>query len=57
MSGGVDSALAAHEAAGWGPAVAVTLELWADDEHDAEGSCCSASERYAQTSNSCLSAN
>jgi tRNA-specific 2-thiouridylase len=43
MSGGVDSALAAHEAARGGAAVAVTLELWADDEHDAEGSCCSAS--------------
>src|SRR5207245_498236 len=43
MSGGVDSALAAHEAARHGDAVAVTLELWADEENDAERSCCSAS--------------
>jgi tRNA-specific 2-thiouridylase len=43
MSGGVDSALAAQLAAGDGEAVAVTLELWADREHDEERSCCSAS--------------
>nr|MDQ6916163.1 tRNA 2-thiouridine(34) synthase MnmA [Actinomycetota bacterium] len=30
-------------ARGSGDVVAVTLELWADREHDAEGSCCSAS--------------
>ena len=42
MSGGVDSAVAAHLCARTGPAVAVTLELWADAENDAEGSCCSA---------------
>jgi tRNA-specific 2-thiouridylase len=40
MSGGVDSAVAAllvgHNAA------AVTLELWADPDNDAEASCCSA---------------
>jgi tRNA-specific 2-thiouridylase len=53
MSGGVDSAVAAHlcaaagqergatDAAG-GRTVAVTLELWADHENDAERSCCSA---------------
>jgi tRNA-uridine 2-sulfurtransferase len=41
MSGGVDSAVAALLA---GPgAVAVTLELWADEENDGERSCCSAS--------------
>ena len=40
MSGGVDSAVAAL-LAGEG-AVAVTLELWADPENDAEASCCSA---------------
>src|SRR3954468_11593174 len=40
MSGGVDSAVAALLV---GPdAVAVTLELWADPENDAEASCCSA---------------
>jgi tRNA-specific 2-thiouridylase len=43
MSGGVDSAVAAHLAAHQGDAVAVTLELWADPENDAESSCCSAS--------------
>src|SRR5947209_1323313 len=41
MSGGVDSAVAALLC---GPeAVAVTLELWASPENDAETSCCSAS--------------
>jgi tRNA-specific 2-thiouridylase len=44
MSGGVDSAVAAHLiAAGGEDAAAVTLELWADPENDAERSCCSAS--------------
>jgi tRNA-uridine 2-sulfurtransferase len=43
MSGGVDSAVAAHLVAGDGEAVAVTLELWSDSENDAERSCCSAS--------------
>jgi tRNA-specific 2-thiouridylase len=43
MSGGVDSAVAAHLVAADGEAVAVTLELWADAENDAERSCCSAS--------------
>ncbi len=43
MSGGVDSAVAAHLTAQTGPAVAVTLELWADADNDAERSCCSAS--------------
>ncbi|HET9104894.1 MAG TPA: tRNA 2-thiouridine(34) synthase MnmA [Solirubrobacteraceae bacterium] len=43
MSGGVDSAVAAHLVAADGEAVAVTLELWSDAEHDAERSCCSAS--------------
>jgi tRNA-specific 2-thiouridylase len=42
MSGGVDSAVAAHLCAQAGPTVAVTLELWADTENDAERSCCSA---------------
>jgi tRNA-uridine 2-sulfurtransferase len=43
MSGGVDSAVAALLAARSGrEAVAVTLELWADPENDAEASCCSA---------------
>jgi tRNA-specific 2-thiouridylase len=43
MSGGVDSALAAHLCAQDGsPTIAVTLELWADHENDAERSCCSA---------------
>jgi tRNA-uridine 2-sulfurtransferase len=43
MSGGVDSAVAAHLVAAEGEVVAVTLELWADTENDAERSCCSAS--------------
>jgi tRNA-specific 2-thiouridylase len=43
MSGGVDSSVAALLAAHDGEAVAVTLELWADPENDAERSCCSAS--------------
>jgi tRNA-uridine 2-sulfurtransferase len=43
MSGGVDSAVAALECARAGEAAAVTLELWADSENDAERSCCSAS--------------
>jgi tRNA-specific 2-thiouridylase len=43
MSGGVDSAVAALLCARDGGAVAVTLELWADAENDAERSCCSSS--------------
>ena len=43
MSGGVDSAVAALLRARAGDTVAVTLELWADPENDAERSCCSAS--------------
>ena len=43
MSGGVDSAVAAHLCAAGGDAAAVTLELWADPENDGERSCCSAS--------------
>ena len=43
MSGGVDSAVAALRCAEHGETVAVTLELWADAENDAERSCCSAS--------------
>jgi tRNA-specific 2-thiouridylase len=43
MSGGVDSAVAALLSARAGETVAVTLELWADPENDAERSCCSAS--------------
>lgn len=45
MSGGVDSAVAALACreSDSGDPVAVTLELWRDDEGDAEGSCCSAS--------------
>jgi tRNA-uridine 2-sulfurtransferase len=43
VSGGVDSAVAALLCGEDGEAVAVTLELWADAENDAEGSCCSAS--------------
>jgi tRNA-specific 2-thiouridylase len=44
MSGGVDSAVAALLSAKHGAeTVAVTLELWADPENDAERSCCSAS--------------
>jgi tRNA-specific 2-thiouridylase len=42
MSGGVDSAVAAHLCAQSGATLAVTLELWADAENDAERSCCSA---------------
>ena len=43
MSGGVDSAVAALLAQRDGrDVVAVTLELWADEEHDGERSCCSA---------------
>jgi tRNA-uridine 2-sulfurtransferase len=42
MSGGVDSAVAAHLCAQHRPTLAVTLELWADAENDAERSCCSA---------------
>ena len=45
MSGGVDSAVAAHLCASdpaHRPTIAVTLELWADHENDAERSCCSA---------------
>ncbi len=44
MSGGVDSAAAALIVTrARREAVAVTLELWRDPEHDAEASCCSAS--------------
>jgi tRNA-uridine 2-sulfurtransferase len=43
MSGGVDSAVAALLCARDGEAAAVTLELWADRDNDAERSCCSAS--------------
>ena len=43
MSGGVDSAVAALECRRSGEAIAVTLELWSDAEHDPERSCCSAS--------------
>jgi len=43
MSGGVDSAVAALLCGREGETVAVTLELWADPENDAERSCCSAS--------------
>jgi tRNA-specific 2-thiouridylase len=43
MSGGVDSAVAALLLGRASHCVAVTLELWADPENDAEGSCCSAS--------------
>ena len=43
MSGGVDSAVAAHLCAQNHETVAVTLELWADPENDSEKSCCSAS--------------
>jgi tRNA-specific 2-thiouridylase len=44
MSSGVDSTVAAHLVSATGaPTMAVTLELWADPENDAERSCCSAS--------------
>jgi tRNA-specific 2-thiouridylase len=43
MSGGVDSSVVALLCAQEGEAVAVTLELWADPENDAEKSCCSSS--------------
>ena len=43
VSGGVDSAVAALICGEHGETVAVTLELWADAENDAERSCCSAS--------------
>ncbi|HET9073984.1 MAG TPA: tRNA 2-thiouridine(34) synthase MnmA [Solirubrobacteraceae bacterium] len=43
MSGGVDSAVAASLLAEAGDTVAVTLELWADAQNDAERSCCSSS--------------
>jgi tRNA-specific 2-thiouridylase len=43
MSGGVDSAVAALLCAREGDTAAVTLELWADAENDAERSCCSSS--------------
>jgi tRNA-specific 2-thiouridylase len=42
MSGGVDSAVAAHLCAASGETVAVTVELWSDPENDGERSCCSA---------------
>jgi tRNA-specific 2-thiouridylase len=42
MSGGVDSAVAAHLAQAAGDeVVAVTLELWSDPANDGERSCCS----------------
>ncbi len=43
MSGGVDSSVAAFLCSRDGDTLAVTLELWADTEHDAEQSCCSSS--------------
>ncbi len=43
MSGGVDSAVAALLCRRHSETVAVTLELWSDQENDAERSCCSAS--------------
>jgi tRNA-specific 2-thiouridylase len=43
MSGGVDSSVVALICARDSEAVAVTLELWADPENDAEKSCCSSS--------------
>src|SRR5690242_12896201 len=42
MSGGVDSAVAALLCSRAGETATVTLELWRDDEHDAQRSCCSA---------------
>ncbi len=41
MSGGVDSSVAALLCARDSETIAVTLELWADPENDAEQSCCS----------------
>ncbi len=42
MSGGVDSAVAAHlESEGGAEVFAVTLELWSDPANDGEASCCS----------------
>ncbi len=43
MSGGVDSAVAALLCSHQSEVAAVTLELWADRDNDAERSCCSAS--------------
>ena len=43
MSGGVDSSVAALLCARDSETLAVTLELWADPENDAEQSCCSSS--------------
>ncbi len=43
MSGGVDSAVVAALMAEREDTVAVTLELWADADNDAERSCCSSS--------------
>jgi tRNA-specific 2-thiouridylase len=42
ISGGVDSAVAALLCSRAGEAAAVTLELWRDEENDAQRSCCSA---------------
>jgi len=42
MSGGVDSAVAALLCAREAEVCAVTLELWRDEDNDAERSCCSA---------------
>ena len=41
MSGGVDSAVAAHLCEKRGPVAGVTVELWRDEATDARGSCCS----------------
>ena len=42
MSGGVDSAVAAHlEQRGGAEVLAVTLELWSDPANDGDASCCS----------------
>jgi tRNA-specific 2-thiouridylase len=43
MSGGVDSSVVALLCARESETIAVTLELWADPENDAERSCCSSS--------------
>jgi len=43
LSGGVDSAVAALRCRDEGETIAVTLELWSDQENDADRSCCSAS--------------